>query len=117
MARAAQRAKLRAQGVVQSIVRAERGSHRASGQAIVVSPLVVVWGAVQHESSEVAQVDGVDFVAGRELVPWLRALSGDPVSRAAAQDLLKRLERFRNSSWTAQSERTTPAPKTPDRSS
>ena len=117
MARTAQKATLRAQGVIQSIVSGERGSHRARGQAIAVSPLVVVWGAVQHEGPEIAQVDGVDFVAGWELVPWLRALSGEPVSRTAAKDLLKRVEEFRNSSWTAQSERATPASKTPDRAS
>lgn len=30
---------------VQTLVRSERGSHRATGRAVSVTPLVVVWGA------------------------------------------------------------------------
>jgi hypothetical protein len=49
MAESAARARLRAEGVARSLLKAERGSHRARGHAVTVRPLVVIGG--RHSTS------------------------------------------------------------------
>ena len=100
MARAARKAKARAEGLARTILRSERGArHRATIQPLTVTPVVIIWGAAQHTVPDDAVVDGVRFVAGRKLIPWLRELSGDTVPRDAAQDALLRLESYRERAW------------------
>ncbi len=95
MASAARRAGTRAQGVIQTGLKRERGSHRAQVAPIKVIPLVVLWGPLQHHVPADACVDGVEFVAGRELLAWLAAHTGEDVDKKAAKDLLEQIERFR----------------------
>jgi hypothetical protein len=100
MASEAKRAKMRAEGVVQTILRAERGTHRAAARSVTVTPLIVVWGDGQHSVPRDARVAGVDFVPGRELLDWLSRTQVETVDELAAADLLTRLERFRTTTWT-----------------
>ncbi|GAB3785199.1 hypothetical protein [Nocardioides ungokensis] len=99
MARSANRARLRAEGLAQTLLRTERGAHRARTRSVSVTPLVVVWGAAQHDLREDAAVEGVAFVRGRDLLQWLSRLDDGAVSRDAASDLLTRLTDFRASAW------------------
>jgi hypothetical protein len=91
--------KLRAEGVMQSLLRRERGGHRAAVNPLRVRPAVVVWGAWKEDVPSGAQLEGVDFVGGRELVSWLRTLEGETVTSDAAKDLIRRLEAFRAEAW------------------
>ena len=99
MAAEASRARLRAEGVVQTLVKKERGSHRAPAKSFRVTPLVVIWGGAGNHVPESASVEGVGFVPGRGLVDWISTLAGEAVDEAAAADLLSRLEDFRRASW------------------
>lgn len=100
MARDARRAKIRAEGVSKSVLASTRGSrHRARTNPLVVRPVVVLWGAAQHEVPEGAVVDGIEFVSGRRLVAWLAQLDGDPVSKHAGRDALTRFKEFRAGAW------------------
>jgi hypothetical protein len=99
MARDASKVRLRAEGLAGSLLKSEKSAHRARGSALRVTPLVVLWGAAQHTVPEDARVDGIEFVAGRRLVDWLADVVGEPVDKAAAADVLKRLETFRASAW------------------
>lgn len=101
MAVTARRARLRAQGIVQSVFARERAGSRSTGSSIRVRPVVVVWGALQHEIPDNASVDGVDFVSGLQLLNWLKRLDGDPVDAPAARELLHRIESFRESAKTS----------------
>lgn len=92
------RMRMRAEGVVRSLVRRERAGHRDRSQAITVRPLVVIWGAAQRELA--GQHSGpVPLVQGPELVGWLGQLSGQPVDEDAAADMLRRLNKQREASW------------------
>jgi hypothetical protein len=96
MAQAARRVRTRAEGL--ALLRAERAArHRAKENPLRVVPVVVLWGAAQHDVPDHAQVDGIDFVAGRRLLTWLRTLDGEPVDKSAAADVIDRLEKFRAS--------------------
>ena len=64
-----------------------------------VNSVVVVWGALQHDIPDGAEVDGVEFVAGRRLCHWLRSQEGQPVPKEAAKDLLKRVSDYRAGAW------------------
>jgi hypothetical protein len=99
MASAAHRAQIRAQAVVDTLLKADRGAHRAKAVPVKVTPLVVVWGPAQYNVPARAQVDGIDFVGGRQLREWFSQVEGDPVDRAAATDVIKRIEAFRESAW------------------
>lgn len=103
MANDARRSALRAEALCRSLLRPERGArHRAREQPIAVTPLVVVWGPAQHTVPENAVVEGVTFVAGRQLREWLPQLDGSTVDKVVAEDTLQRLAAFR----AANSERT-----------
>lgn len=105
IAREANRARLRAEGFVNSILKAERGSRRASGKAYRVSALVVLWGVARDSIPAGASVDGVDFIEGRGLVDWLAKLHGDPIDEAAAAEVLAEIERRRARAWSTSTTR------------
>ena len=95
MAASARRARLRAEGLTRTLLKSERGSHRAKGNTVSVRPLVVIWGPAQHHVPDECHLEGVDFIGGRALIPWLEALRGGEVDRAAAKDALALLKQFR----------------------
>ena len=100
MAHAALKTKSRAEGLARTLLRSERGArHRARVQPLTVTPVVVLWGAAQRTVPDGAVIEGVRFVAGRQFLPWLRQLDGDPVTKDAAQDALERLKRYRAGAW------------------
>jgi len=100
MARAAQRAKSRAEALAQTVLTRERGArHRSKDNPLSVTPVVVLWGAAQHTIPDGAQRDGIDFIPGRSLRSWLATLDREPVSKTAAADLIHRLEHFRATAW------------------
>ena len=102
MACSAARVKLRAEAVTRSLLKPERGTHRAKVHSAAVRPLIVIWGPAQHQVPENFHVDGIEFVGGRRLLDRLATLSGEPVDKGAAQDALERLREFRSKAWQAQ---------------
>lgn len=61
-----------------------------------VVPVVVVWGSGQHDvPSGGSPVNGVDLVAGKELVEWLARRSSGVLSGAEAKPILGQLRDFR----------------------
>lgn len=100
MARAAHRARTRAEGLARTLLQADRGArHRARSNPLQVTPLVVLWGAAQQDVPEGVRIDGIDFVTGRRLLNWLSQLDGEPVDKQAATDIIDRLETYRASTW------------------
>ncbi len=100
MAKAAKKARLRAEGLAHSLLKSERRTrHRAQVNPLQVTPVVVMWGAAQHVVPDGARVDGIEFVAGRRFLEWLTKLTGQQVEEAAAVDILARLETYRASAW------------------
>ena len=100
MAKAANKAKLRAEALAQTLLKSERGArHRARVSAVRVVPVVVLWGAAQHGVPDGARVGDIEFVAGRRFIDWLRTLDGQAVSEAAALDIVRRLEDYRTATW------------------
>jgi hypothetical protein len=100
MARAANKARLRAEALTQTLLKRERGArHRGTTNPLTVTPIVVLWGAAQHGVPEGARIDGVDFVTGQRFHRWLAHLEGQPVSQEAAADVLKRLNDYRAATW------------------
>ena len=97
MARAAQKVRLRAEGLTRDLLKGDfRGARRAKINPLSVTSVVVLWGAAQHGVPEHASVDGIQFVAGRRFAGWLAQLNGQPVDRAAAIDILRSLEARRS---------------------
>jgi hypothetical protein len=107
LAREANRVRVRAEGFVNSILKAERGSRRASGKGYRVSALVVLWGAPPGAIPDGASVEGVEFIEGRGLIDWLTKLDGDPIEEAAAADVLAEFERRRARAWPTSTTRST----------
>lgn len=106
MAKAARKAKVRAEALAHSLLNRERGArHRSRESPLQVTPLVVIWGGIQQTVPAGARVDGIEFIQGRDLVRWLENLNNSPVSKPAAMDLLTRLETFRADAWEATSTR------------
>jgi hypothetical protein len=96
MAQSAARVRLRAEGLTQTLLASERSArHRARTNPLTVKPVVVMWGAAQDEVPDGATIDGIEFIAGRRLIKWLRQIDGQPVSKDAARDVLERLTAFR----------------------
>lgn len=102
MADSAAKARLRAEGVARSLLKSERGSHRAKGHAVTVRPLVVIWGPAQHKMHDGGQVAGIPFVGGRRLLSWLNEVNGEQVSKAAAKETISQLKKFRASTHAAE---------------
>ena len=98
----ARRVRLRSEGVLRSLLQAERGTHRARGDAVLVTPLVVIWGTAQSDLPDVVRTNGVEIVSGQGLRAWLRDRSGEPVKKDAAADLIRKLEAYRDQVATAQ---------------
>lgn len=97
MARAAARARTRAEGLTRSLWKAESGArHRARAHPLPVTPVVVVWGALQHAIPDGARCDGIEFVAGQNLLGWLGQLDGEPVAKDAAREVVRRLREYRD---------------------
>jgi hypothetical protein len=93
MARAAQRVRLRAEGLTRDFLKgSSRGTRRAKVNPLRVTSVVVLWGAAQHGVPDGAKVDGIEFVAGRKFVAWLAKLDGQAVDKAAAADIVRNLE-------------------------
>jgi hypothetical protein len=100
IARAASRARLRAEALTQTLLKGERGArHRDRANPLTVRSAVVLWGAAQHTVPHGTQIDGIDFVAGRKLRQWLAGLEDQPVAKDAAADILTRLETYRAGAW------------------
>jgi hypothetical protein len=100
MARAANKARLRAEALAQSLLKGDRSArHRAKINPLRVTPVVVLWGAAQEGVPDGARVDDIEFVSGRRFVAWLSKLEGEPVTEAAAADVVKRLAGFRAATW------------------
>jgi len=95
MARSAEKARMRAAGVVDTVLRGGPAGSRASGPSVRTRPVVVIWGALRNEIPESAQAHGVDFVAGNKLNRWLKALDGDAIDKDAAGELLSRIGAFK----------------------
>ena len=68
---------------------------RATDTSITVTPLVALWGPIQHDVPIAARVEDVDFIAGPGISGWLRQHRSDDISRRAAKRLLGELEEFR----------------------
>jgi hypothetical protein len=93
MARAAQKVRLRAEGLTRDLLKGDsRGARRAKVNPLSVTAVVVLWGPAQHGVPEGARVDGIEFIAGRDFVSWLRRLDGHPVDEDAADDVVQQLE-------------------------
>ncbi|WP_162251576.1 MULTISPECIES: nuclease-related domain-containing protein [unclassified Nocardioides] len=106
MTASAKRAGARAQGLARTLLKSERGvKHRASAQPVTVVSVVVLWGAVRQTVPDGHEVDGVHFVDGRKLVPWLRQLGGPSVPSEAARDVLEQLKDYRATAFKAAQER------------
>lgn len=67
MARSCQRGRVRAEGVLRSVLNPERGSHRAKGSGTPVTAIIAIWGTAQSELPPGATIDGIEFVGGRDL--------------------------------------------------
>ena len=91
MAESAARARLRAEGVARSLLRAERGSHRARGHAVTVRPLVVIWGPAQHQFPEEWEVNGIPFVGGLAPRDHVLLETAPPEVLAALGPLMQRI--------------------------
>jgi hypothetical protein len=99
MVQSALKVRLRAEGVVQTLLQRERGGHRASSNPLAVRPAVVIWGAARDQIPSETRVEGVDFVGGQDFLSWLRRLDGEAVETDAAQDVLQRVAGFRATAW------------------
>ena len=88
LAEDAQRALLAARGAASVL--------HARDRAPAVRPPLVYWGDIQSEVKKLAvrNLEGVEFLAGRELRAWLRKQNGRPVERGEARVILKGLQRF-----------------------
>lgn len=61
------------------------------------TPLVVFWGGTQQEvPREGAVLHGVEFIGGRQLLPWLRDHHGEEIDRATARRILAALRQFKD---------------------
>lgn len=97
MADSARRAALRAEGVLRTLLKRESGArHRTRAQPVSVTAAVVLWGAARTAVPSDANVDGVRFLDGRQLLDWLAQLDGHEVPRDAANDVLKLLTDYRS---------------------
>jgi len=106
MARAAQKVRLRAEGVTRDLLKGTtRGARRAKVNPFGVTSVVVLWGPAQHGVPDGASVDGIEFIAGRKFVDWLARLDGERVDRAAATDIVRSLEARRTATEQAHAAR------------
>jgi hypothetical protein len=102
MVDSAAKSRLRAQAVARSLLKGERGTHRARGHAVTVRPLVVIWGPAQHTMRDGDQDADIPFVGGRRLISWLSDVNGEQVSKAAAKEIITAIKKFRASTHEAE---------------
>ena len=89
MATAAARARVRAEALSRSLLRADKtGRHRAAVQSVTVTSCIVLWGPARETVPLDHVVDGVHFIDGRRLQEWLSRLPTASVSRDAGKELL-----------------------------
>ena len=89
--------RLRAEGVLRTLLKRESGArHRTNAKPVTVTAAVVLWGAARTGVPSDANVDGVRFLDGRQLLGWLGELDGHEVPREAARDVLKLLDGYRS---------------------
>lgn len=106
MARAAQKVRIRAEGVTRDLLKGTtRGTRRARVNPLSVTSVVVLWGPAQHGVPDGASVDGIEFIAGRRFVDWLARLDGQAVDRAAAVHIIRSLENRRTATERARTAR------------
>ncbi|WP_224277821.1 NERD domain-containing protein [Nocardioides lacusdianchii] len=97
MAGSSRKAALRAEGVLRSVLKRESGArHRTNAKPITVTAAVVLWGAARTGVPGNANIDGVRFLDGRQLLEWLAELDGHEVPREAARDVIKLLDDYRS---------------------
>lgn len=101
MVRQARDARQRAETAVRTVLDRNRRGRRADGGAIRVRTVVVLWGSAQSTLPRDTHIDGVDFIRGRDLNPWLDRLDGDAVDQAPAEELLASLKEYRERAWAA----------------
>lgn len=99
MVRQARDARQRTETAVRTVLSRNRRGRRADGGSISVRTVVVLWGSAQSTLPPDVHIDGVDFIRGRELAPWLERLEGDAVDQAPAEELLMSLEEYRERAW------------------
>lgn len=68
---------------------------RADDTSITVTPLIALWGPIRNDVPSGARVEDVDFIAGPQLLGWLRQHRSDDISRQAAKRLIGELKEFR----------------------
>jgi hypothetical protein len=96
MADSARRAGLRAEGLLRTLLKAQRGSrHRARTQPLSVTPVVVLWGSARSDVPADATISGVRFLDGRQLLTLLAELDSHDVPRDAAKAALAELDEYR----------------------
>lgn len=108
---AAGKAAARARSVLRHLgyfKREHSARRRAAESSLTVTPLVALWGPIRDEVPDAARVDSVDFIAGPDLLSWLRQHRSDDVSRKAAKQLLRELESFRRQHQPSKTEGHTP---------
>ncbi len=106
MARAAHKVRLRAEALTRDLLKGNsRGARRAKVNPVSVTSVVVLWGTAQRGVPDGAEVDGIEFIAGRKLVGWLAKLDGEPVDKDAATDIIRSLEERRASTDQARAAR------------
>ena len=97
MAGSSRKAALRAEGVLRSVLKRESGArHRTNAKPVTVTAAVVLWGAARTGVPGNANLDGVRFLDGRQLLGWLAELDGHEVPREAARDVIKLLDTYRS---------------------
>jgi hypothetical protein len=102
MADSARKSALRAEGVLRTVLKRETGArHRTNAKPVTVIAAVVLWGAARTGVPSDANVDGVHFLDGRQLLRWLGELDGHDVPREAARDVIKLLDDYRSKVTTA----------------
>ncbi len=102
MADSARKAALRAEGVLRTVLKRETGArHRTNAKPVTVTAAVVLWGAARAGVPSNANIDGVRFLDGRQLLGWLAELDGHDVPREAARDVIKLLDDYRSKVTTA----------------
>jgi hypothetical protein len=89
MADSARRVGLRAEGLLRTLLKAQRRSrHRARTQPLSVTPVVVLWGSARSDVPADATISGVRFLDGRQLLTLLAELDSHDVPRDAAKAAL-----------------------------
>lgn len=102
MVDSSRKAALRAEGVLRTLLKREGGArHRTNAKPLTVTAAGVLWGAARTGVPSNANVDGVRFLDGRQLLGWLAELEGHEVPREAARDVIKLLDDYRSNVTTA----------------